>query len=321
MQVGTSLRPVYKPEPLPVLTHIPENLVLDVCHQFQDDHGHHPQGPNLIVYGMSQVLGQMLTRRFSNLLSCAGLGQFLPAQREYSVLQPWDELATRFQPKIFTISENQSKDPGLKPNQLRYEILPPQKDSNCYSIIYFLGLPTEKLPVPILGTLYDCVRPVLFGSKHDWEAIQIDIDRDTMEPVGMSFETCNYSNAPDTYDLISRKDLHLFTKISKTPNGTWKREIQQKNGTIQTTEVQNPFRDSTHANMAVVSWNTSLDLCDQVAQNSNLKLYPVDMPDTQFMDMDTYRKEGIDLRAAWLEKRRLGKFILKLPARSVANST
>lgn len=295
------------------------NLPVDsfgsACQQYLQDHKHKPQGPGMFVYGMSQLLGQTFTRRLSNLFSCLGCHQFYPAQRNYPVLTPCDTMVERFHPNLFTIDAKQSQDSGLRPNQLRYEILPPQEDKKYFSIVYFMGFPTERLPVPVLGKLYDLVRPVLFGNKHDWEAIQVDVDENTLEPIGISFETANYANSQDTYGMISRKDLHLFAKISKMPDGTWKYTVQQKNGKIQTSEVQNPFRDSEHANLAIVAWNSSLDLCDRVAGNSELKLYKVETPKSEFMDMDTYRKEGIDLRMTWLSQRRQGKFTLKLPPR------
>ncbi len=295
---------------------MPVDSFTNACHQYLEDHEHRPQGPGCIVFGMSQFLGQTLTRRLSNLVSCVGLRQFFPAQRDYPVLGACDELAMRFAPKLFTIDSKQSQDPALKPSQLRYEILPHQEDKDYLSIVYFVGLPTEKMPIPVLGKLYDWVRPVLFGSKQDWEAIQIDVDRKTGEPIGISYETSNYSNSPESYDLVSRKELHLFAKVSKMPNGTWVHTVQQKNGKIQTCEVPNPFREGPRPSLAIVSWNTSLDICDRVAKNSELKLYALEELKPQFMDMDMYRAEGMDLRATWLMQRRLGKFIFRLPPRS-----
>ena len=321
MQVGntpqmTVAQPESQQKELTAVNNLPLDSFSNACHQYLEDHEHKPQGAGMFVYGMSKILGQTFTRRLSNFTSYIGLGQFYPAERDYPILTPCDDMAKRFQPNLFTIDLKQSQAAGLKPNQLRYEILPPQEDRNYYSIVYFVGLPTEKLPIPVLGELYDLARPVLFGSKQDWEGIQIDINKDTLDPVGISFETSNYTNSADTYNLISRKDMHLFTKISKMSDGTWTHTIQQKNGKIQTTDVPNPFRDGLHVNMAIVLWNTSLDLCDRVAGNSELKLYPLKTPAVQFMDMDTYRKEGIDLRATWLSQRRLGKFTLRLPPRS-----
>lgn len=293
-----------------IATH-PVDKFSNACQQYLEDHHRQPEGPGLFVYGMSQILGQTFTRRFSNLVSCLGFGQFFPAQRDYPVLPPCDEIALRFQPRLFTTNTNQIQDAEIQPNQLRYEILPTQQDKDYYSIVYYIGAPTEKLSSSILSKLYELVRPILYGSKSDWEAVQVDIHKNTQEPIGLSFETCNYSNLPQGYYLMRQEDLHLPAKISRMPDGTWVYSVQQKNKTVQRTEIAHPFKEGTHADLCIVSWNSSLDICDRVAEKSELKVYPLENLTPQFMDIDTYQAEGIDLRATWLEKR----LNLMLPAR------
>jgi hypothetical protein len=306
MLVGNSLSsvPVLTPQKCSSSAALatPIDTFKDAFQQCLEDHHRQPEGPSMFVYGMSQILGRTLTRRLSNLVSCFGLGHFFVAQRDYPILQPHDELALKFQPRLLTINEKQMGDSSLKPNQLRYEILPAAQDKDTYSIIYYVGLPSEELPIPILGKLYNLIRPVLYGSKQDWEAIQVDIDKNTGEPVGLSYETSNYSNTPMSYNLTNSVDLHLLTKVSKMPDGSWRHTVKQKNGSIQSTQVDNPFKDTTHAALCLVAWNGSLDITERVAQNSHLKQYPLDDSKLQFLDIDTYQNEGFDLRATWVEK-------------------
>lgn len=320
MQIANSANPAFIQtaslvQGVPISSSLNNDVFERACRQYLKDRNEKPQGPGVIAYGLSLILGELTLRRVSNLTAGLGLGQFYPAERSYPVLPPDNLLAERYAPKLFTINENQSKQESLKPEQLRYEILPAQQGQNYYSIVYYVGLPTEQLPFPVLVKLYDWVRPILFGSRKDWEGIQIDINQDTQQPVGISFETSNYSDTPDTYDLVSRRDLHLYTRISKLPDGSWQRTVQQTNGKIQTSKVESPFVDSQHPEIAIVSWNTSFDVCNQVALHPELKLFDLEQPKLEFMDIDTYKKEGIDLRATWLNKRRLSNLILRLPKR------
>lgn len=318
MLVGPSAQPSFtsanNPSALVATSPTQIDTYTNACRQYLRDHDHHPEGPSMFVYGMSLLLGQKTTRRLSNLISCTGLPQFYPARREYPILGPSDEMAARFQPKLSTMSEA-----IIKPRQIRYEILPKAEDKNYCSIIYYVGMETENLPIPVIGKLYDLARPVLFGAKHDWEAIQVDIDEKTQEPIGLSFETSNYSNSPESFDLVGSKDMHLFTRVEKKPDGTWEYTVQQKNGKIQKSTVSNPFKDGDQVNLSFVCWNGSFDLCDRVSQNSELKLYPFESPKPEFLDIDTYRQEGIDLRMDWLMKRKIGKFNLPMPQRELAH--
>lgn len=291
---------------LPLAVKQPLDEFNNAFRQCLEDHRRQPEGPGVFVYGMSQILGQTFTRRLSNLISCLGLGHFYPAQRNYPVLSSSDELAQKFQPRLSTMNEQQ-----IKPTQLRYEILPTHKDKNSYSIVYYVGFPAEELPVPILGKLYNLIRPILYGSGQDWEAIRVDIDKNTEEPIGLSYETSNYANKPDSYYSARQEDLHLLTKVTKMPDGTWMHMISQKNGSVQTSPVENPFKDSTHAALCLVAWNGSLDIGERVARNSNLTQYALDDSQLQFLDIDTYQNEGFDLRATWLNK----QMNLVLPAR------
>ncbi|MES2503838.1 MAG: hypothetical protein V4534_03060 [Myxococcota bacterium] len=297
---------------------IPEDIFLSVCHQYRAEH-ELPNRPGYVSQATSYLLGQTLTRRVSNFFSCFGLSQFLPAQRDYPTLPQSelnDQLAQRFTPKLSTIRELKCNTAELKPSSIRYEILPPQEDRPFHSIIYYIGMPLEKLPIPVIGKLYDWARPVLYGSQKDWEAVQIDVDL-AGNPIGMSFETSNYTNSPDSFNLITYRDLHLFSKIEKRVDGVWTQTIQQKNGLTQVQEIADPFKENTHPDLCLVSWNGQLDLSDRVKQKPDLKVNALEAPKPEFLDIETYRKEGIDLRATWLKTRKFGKFMMKLPGRTI----
>src|SRR3989338_5604395 len=298
------------------------NSFTDACRQYLRDHNltdhnlidhdQRPQGPGIFVYGMSLLLGHKMTRRLSNLLACTGLAKFYPAQREYPVLSRTheiNEVALKLRPNLFTMSEAQTKDEMLQPKKMYYEILPRKSPKDPYSIVYYIETETEKMPIPVLGRLYTVLRTVLYGSKHDLEAIQIELDPNTKKPIGLNVETSNYSNNPESFDLISSKDMHLFTRVSQISEGTWERTVQQKNGTIQKTKVADPFQGGAGPNLAVVCWNGAFDLYDRVAQNQDLKLYPFETPEPKYLSEDTYRKEGVDLRVGWLTKHKQASLI------------
>jgi len=305
MLVGNSLLTLASREhgesALPSLSE-PMNSFTDAYQQCLEDRDLQPEGPGVFVYGMSRLFGQTFTRRLSNFAACFGLGQFFLAQRDYPILKPNDKLAQQFLPSLSTMNEKQSTDATLRPHEIRYEILPGGQDKDYYSVVYYIGFQTEELPIPVLGKLYNLFRPILYGSHCDWEAVQVDIDRNSHEPIGLSYETSNYANRSESYQATRKDDLHLKTKISRMSDGTWVHQIQQKNGSMQTSQVRSPFQGETHAALCLVAWNGSMDVCERVASNQALTIYALDSIKPQFLDIDTYRNEGFDLRATWVDK-------------------
>ncbi len=297
--------------------------VASSCDQFIKEH----EAPSRVKYFpqfVSLVLGHTLTRRVSNLLSCAGLPTFYAAQRDYPVLPPTAErlqLAKKYVPILSTISESQAKCAQTNRSELCYELLPPDRERNCYTLIYYLGFPTERVPVGLLDRLYEWVRPVLYGSKKDWEAIQVDLDPNSMEPISVCFETSNYFNEQSSYDTLRAEDLHLKCRITKTEDGSWRKVVTQQNGRTCESKVANPFvSGGTHPCFTIVAWNGSLDLSSEIAKQSELKTYRINTTEVQFLDLESFRKEGIDLRVGWLKERKFGKFLLSAHARKGLNA-
>src|SRR3989338_2462930 len=73
--------------------------------QYRTDHGPKPQGPGMIAYGASLVVGHDNLRRLSHLLSRTGVAEFYEAQRDYCLLEACQQTAEKFQPKLCSINE------------------------------------------------------------------------------------------------------------------------------------------------------------------------------------------------------------------------
>jgi hypothetical protein len=161
---------------------------------------------------------------------------------------------------------------------------------------------------------------VLFGSRQDWEAIVIDINRNNAEPESMSFEVSNYTSDKSSFHLLNTNSFHLRVKMSKQDEKTWSHQVFQKNGDNKSSAVRDPFAQTSHPSLAFVLWNGSLDVEEMVKRRG----YGVpghhptyELPDAplSFLDIDTYCSEGIDLRAAWIDLRKQGQCVLRMPAR------
>ncbi len=297
--------------------------VIASCAQFKKEHAT-PEQLKYCPQFVALVLGHTLTRRISNLLSCVGLSGFYDAQRDYPILPSSPErleLAKKYAPILSSISESQAKCAQTNRSEVRYELIPPGDECKYYSLIYYLGFPTERMPISLLDRLYEWVRPVLYGSKKDWEAIQIDLDPKSMEPVAVSFETSNHLNDPASYNTLRSEDLHLKCRISKSENGLWKKVVTQQNDRTNEFEVSNPFvSGGMHPCFTIVSWNGSLELSSEISDKPNMKTYRISTSEVRFLDLETFQNEGIDLRVGWLKDRKFGKFLLNLAPRKVSNS-
>lgn len=276
-----------------------------------------PAGP--VSQFLLMFLGLNTTRRISNLCKSVGFGGFLKPIRVYPTISAQtelkfcgqsvlvSELAASLKPKFFTINEERTKKPSLRPTEVRYEMLPSKKMQNHYSIIYYVKAPDEDMPIPILGKLYDYVRPILWGSKADWEAIQIDINKQSGEPQSLVFESSNYTDKPASYFSRTSSDLHLRCEVKKTGDDTWEHTLIQKDGKRSTTEVPDPFSEG-RPDFAFVSWNGGFDLTSRLKQMGYGKgeklLDELEDPAFSELDLDTFQAEGFDLRAGWLADRK-----------------
>ena len=289
--------------------------------------------PKLLAQILARVLKDKLMRQISNFFTCLGLGVFFDARRDYAVLpascviknsqglpltiqgkqQTVQSLAELFKPSFTTISPIQAVDKEIQVQEMRYEILPPGQGKSHYTIIYYVRRANEWLPIPILGKLYEWVRQILYGTKQDWEPIQIDIHRDTGEPEAVVYETSNYTGDVNTFDLVSPRNLHLCTKITKQKNGSWNHVVYQKDGNLKSSEIGNPFRDQ-QLQMSFVSWNGLYDVRELV-EKRGCNLYELPISELAFLDIDTYCDNGIDLRAPWLKDRKRGLSVMQMPSR------
>lgn len=276
-----------------------------------------PVGP--ISGFMLKWIGLNTTRRISNLCKTIGFGAFLKPVRVYPTMPantPLQfegksttvaKLAASLNPKLFTINDERTQKPSLKPTETRFEMLPSKRDANHYSLLYYVKAPDEDMPIPILGRLYDYVRPILWGSKADWEAVQIDINKQTGKPEGMVYESCNYTDKPGSYFARSSADLHLRCEVKKTGEGTWEHTLIQKNGSQVVSEISDPFSEG-RPHVAYVSWNGGFDLTSKLKTlgygSGEKMLEPLEDPAFSELDLDTFQDQGFDLRAGWLKDRK-----------------
>jgi len=291
---------------------VPQDTLKAMCRQYNEEH----QAARELGYVsqfMSFLLGTVTVRRVSNFFACFGFSSFYPAQRNYPVIpagERAEQLAKLFVPKLSTMSVVQSKSDDLKPNNLYYEVLPPKEERNYFSLLYYLGAETERVPTPIINWLYEKVRAVWYGSQKDWEAIQINLDPKTFEPIGICYETSNYSGNPNGYHLMNASDLHLKCSILKQEDGSWEQCVEQKNGEETRAPIANPFESGPHLPVTIVSWNGAFDVTSKVEEQKSLKVYELDLPQPKYLDINTYREEGMDLRVGWLQERKFGRFML-----------
>jgi hypothetical protein len=298
--------------------------------------------PKFLAKILARVLTDKLMRQISNFFSYLGFGVLFDAHRNYVVLpancviknsqglplqiegkeQTAQSLAEEFKPSFTTISPIQAIDKEIQMQEIRYEILPPVERQSHYTIIYYVRRPNESFPIPILGKLYEWVRPILYGTKQDWEPIQIDVNRDTGEPEAVVYETSNYTGDASTFDILSPRNLHLCTKITKQKKGGWNHVVYQKDGNLRSSEISNPFRGH-QLEIAFVSWNGLYDVRELVEKRgykasdhlSDSSLYELPVVALFFLDIDTYCDNGIDLRASWIESRKKGKSVMQMPSR------
>jgi hypothetical protein len=263
----------------------------------------------------------------SNLLNACRCADIYPAHRDYAVLPPQarlkfdpgtaEALAQRYVPSFKTLKAEHGCDASVAPKQLRYEVLPPKAGNPVYSIIYYVGMDTEKLPIPVIGKMYSWARVLLYGAQQDWEAIQVDVNAHTGRPEGLSYESSNYTGDPATFDTIQRRNLHLRTRVALARDGSWQHTIYQKNGQARSVETTDPFEGDKGPAMLVVAWNGSFDL-QAVARHRGVdKMFDFsDQPERlAFLSIKDIRATSMDLRVSWTQARKEGQTVMRMPAR------
>lgn len=314
----------------------------DVCSQMLDDHVDRPK-TRVLLQVVARIFGLTFARCMSNVIAHFTGCSWLDARRDYAIL-PKDalivnskgdvlavdgtpltaeKLANQYKPQMYTISEDQSIDDNLGVVEMRYEVLPPRLNKNSYSIVYYIRRERELMPVVFLGMVLDVIRPFFWGSKSEWSAVEIDIDRDTGEPNQLDFESTNYTGDPLSYEITSANDLHLPVKVI-AKDKKWSHTLYQKDNRAKSREIQNPFEKDKHPNLVFVNWNGDLDLAGSAAITGYKmdgdvaepkRLYKMKDAPLQFLDIMTYRKEGLDLRNHWLKRRKKGQCQMSFPAR------
>jgi hypothetical protein len=315
----------------------------DVCEQMLVDHADRPK-TRVILQVVARVLGLTFARCLSNVIAYVSGRAWLDARRDYAVLPPnavivnskgepvkiegvemtAKLLAERFKPEMCTISEDQSIDENLRATEIRYEVLPPRQSKNHYALLYYIRRESEHLPIPILGLLLDWIRPLLYATKSEWNAIEVNIDRETGEPISMNYESSNYTGDPLSFEITSNNDVHLPAKVLLRDK-KWVHTLHQKDNRAKTHEIENPFEKGTHPRFAFVNWNGALDLVgstrllgydtEDKTTNKKTLLYPMKELPLTFLDIDTYRKQALDLRNQWLKRRQTGHCYLYFPPR------
>lgn len=315
----------------------PTTMIQSITRQYQND-SKDDEAISGVSGFMLKTLGLTATRRISNLIRDIGIGEFLQAKRTYPVFDPESriekrdgtaliissreiragELAHRFRPILFTINEERLLNSALVAKEIRFEVLPPKRGSTEISILYYVKTDDEDMPIPVLGKLYDWVRPMLWGSKADWEVIQLDVDLETGKPVRLIYETSNCTSDPKSYYACKPSSLHLKCVV-ENKDRAWTHTTFQKNGESKTCEVLDPFKHSDRPNVAYVAWNGSFEMCsvlrDKGYGKHEQRLWQLDDPTCSFLDIATYKKEGFDLRAGLFRDRKKGEIELPLGSR------
>lgn len=320
----------------------------DVCEQLLADHVNRPK-TRMALQIVARILGLSVARCLSNIISFFTGSDLLGARRDYGLLPPHsvllnakDEplklngqdmtakmLAERFKPHIYTISEDQATDDSVRPAEIRYEVLPPDSQGkDTYALIYYVRRESERLPIPLIGTIWELIRPLLYGTKSEWNAIEIDIDRETGTPLSIAYESSNYTSDPLSYEMTGNNDVHLPAKVVLKDN-KWTHTVNQKDGKGKSHVIENPFEKDTHPSFSFVNWDGDLDLVNaakllgyesqESATNKRTLLYDMkDLP-LSFLDIDTYRSQALDLRNLWLKRRQTGHCHLYFPPRKDAS--
>ena len=242
-------------------------------------------------------------RRASNFFRSFGFGEFDPAQRSYEIVKPndaisgilVDELAQRFEPSLFNTNPERTLDPRVRHFDTRYEVLPPSQENPNYSFIYYFGFRGERHPIALVRFFYDSIRPMLWGSSNDWEAVRVDVDPKSLKPNFIEFETSKY----DRYNDCKPDDLHLLCQIQPIDDKEALHTVFRKDGTQEQKEIPNPFL-SPSLPIACTSWNGSFDILSGALPEDAYKM------EAKFLDDDTFSKEGFDLRTQWLNDRKSG---------------
>lgn len=314
----------------------------DVIAQMLTDHADRPK-TRVLLQIVARMLGLTIARCLSNIILYVTGCAWLEARRDYAVLPPEAKIVTatgeplkvdgaeltvqkfaeRFKPKMFTISEDQAIDENMKAVEIRYEVLPPREGKNSYSIIYYVRREREHMPIPLVGVLLDLIRPLLWATKSEWNAIEIDVDRNTGEPESLNYESTNYTADPLSYEITSTNDVHLPVKVALRDK-KWTHTLYQKNNRGKSREIENPFQGDTRPSFTFVNWNGGLDLVNaaqlsgykaSAEPSSKTRLYSMSDLPMRFLDIQTYRKEAIDLRNEWLKRRQTGHCYLYFGAR------
>lgn len=287
---------------------------------------------------LARVCGKKMVRCMANLVSSISGGRLFDAHRAYGVLPPQTLLTTKegmplvrlgkqiiaadlaecYRPKLWSISEEQAQSTSLAPSQMRYEVLPPKDGKNEYTVIYYIKREQELALIPVLSWMYQKVKPFLFASKSEWNAVQVDIDRNTALPKQISFESSNYTADPQSFESMAYQDMNLVVTIEKRES-KWVHTLYQKNQKAKAQDVAEPFASDNRLELVFTNWHGSLDvksMCEAKGYQSGPKrLMALQDAPMSFLDIDTYRTEAMDLREVWLERRKASQCQVLMPKR------
>lgn len=236
-----------------------------------------------------------LTRRISNLLEQLGLKGIKPAKRDYAVLLPTSELKGTYltvadiakvcRPKLYSIHAERIEDPQVMPFEMLYEVF--EVGDGLYRVIYYVGYHGEHLPVPYLGGFYDKLRPILYGSKDDYEAVCLDVDVREKRVTALRFDAGKCSEKPGSYWQLDEALLHQYT---------------QRYASEGAEDSLMPV------SMVITAWNGTFDTLENVSRlgyGKDKPLYQCQDVQLSFLDDAAYARTGMDLRVPWLHQNQL----------------
>lgn len=175
------------------------------------------------------------------------------------------------------------------------------------SVVYAVCAANERHPVAWQRRLYDAVRPSLYGSLQDVEAIVVGVDAKTLEPKRLTFEA---PRDPADYQAYGFGKLHRRTEYVREGE-SWFRA-----GTIE--EVPNPFDGPDgRPRITCTTWNCSLNSTADLeaagfvaseTPGAERVIYDVGIqPQFTWLTPEAYQEMNMSLRVGMLNPGRMAR--------------
>jgi hypothetical protein len=262
-----------------------------------------------------------LLRTFKLAFKCAkrryhtisGAEQFIVNSTEKTQQEKkFHTLAQKHCPKLSALHPERRKKWDLQIRRILYEILPPSVERpDELRVIYYIKARDERHPNPFFRALYNkFVRSVLWGSKHDFEAVQLSINLNTLEPCRLFYETT--LTPDDDYNYLNTKtsNFHITREI-ELKEGTWKETLNRKNGKQTNPLKASPFNIDGSPHFTIVSWNGALEADCLPKLQKHPKYFFAKEPKLEELKPEQFKRYGFDLRTPWLNAQKYAEATLE----------